>query len=171
MMSTVSCAPSLRASSRRPAGPPIDDQAARAADLGRDQTHHPYRAGPLYYDRVADLYIAAQRDMHADRKRFGQDAYLRRRLQLNHARLRVRQIDIVGEATAERLIRAAIAVDHAAVAGMKDDPVSLFDRGTVKVGGQALAQRFDDADVFMPQHGCRLDPLLPVVNIGAADAA
>ena len=148
MMSTVSCAPSLRASSRPAGRTADDDQAARAADPGRDETHHTDRTGPLHDDRVADLYIAAQCAMHADRKRFGQDAHLRRRLKLDHAGLRVGQVDIVGEAAAERLIRAAIAVDHAAVAGMKDDPVSLFDRGTVKVGGQAFAESFDDADVF-----------------------
>ena len=54
-----------------------DDQAARAADFGRDQAHHADGSGSLDDDRVADLDVAAQRAVHADRERLGQDAHLR----------------------------------------------------------------------------------------------
>ena len=154
--------------SRRPAN---DDQPARAADLGRDHAHHPNRAGPLHDHRVADLDIAAQRGMNANRKRLSQHAHLRRRLRLDQASHRVRQVDVVGEAPAERLIRAAETVASAAIAGMKDHPVSLLDRRAEIVRGHPFAQCLDDADIFMPQHRFRVDALLPVVYVGAADAA
>ena len=154
MMSTVSCAPSLRASSRAAGRAADDDQPARAADPGRDQAHHTDRAGTLHDDGVADFDSAAQRGMHADCKRLGQNAHLRRRLRLDDARIRVGQVDVVGEPATEGLARAAVTGSHDSVAGMENDTVSLSNQGAVIVGGHAIAQGFDHADVFVAQHRC-----------------
>ena len=147
-----------------------DDQFAGAADPGRDHAHDADRAGALDDDGIADLDVGAQRGVDADRKGLGEHADLRRLFRFDHAAHRVGQVDVVGEATAEWLIRAAHAVGDAAVAGMEDDAIALFDRRAEVVGGDAFAEGLDSADVLMAEEHRRLDALLPPVQIGAADA-
>ena len=151
-------------------GPADDDQFAGAADFGGDHAHDADRTGALDDDGIADLDVGAQRGMDADREGFGEHADLRRLFRSDHAAHRVGQVDVVGEAAAEGLIRAAHAVGDAAVAGMEDDAIALFDRRAEVVGRHAFAEGRDDADVLMAQEHRRVDALLPPVQIGAADA-